>query len=94
MKNKNNGVMIMGKYKITYDRDACIGAASCVAVEPNFWSLDKENKAILAGSQKESDSIFAREIDEKDFASNLDAAKSCPVNCIHITEKETKKQII
>ncbi|MBS3052100.1 MAG: ferredoxin [Candidatus Aenigmarchaeota archaeon] len=84
----------MGKYKIVYDRDACIGAASCVAVEPNFWSLDKENKAILADSKKESSNIFTREIEEKDLNSNLDAAKSCPVNCIHIIEKDAKKQIV
>lgn len=84
----------MGKYKIVYDRDACIGAASCVAIEPNFWSLDKENKAILSDGKKENGSTFTREIDEKDFPSNLDAAKACPVNCIHIIEKDTKKQII
>ena len=83
------------KYKIIYDRDACIGAASCIAIHPDRWQLDPENKAILVGGKKtDKTSVFEREIDDITFQSDLDAAKSCPVNCIHIIELKTGKQLI
>lgn len=85
----------MGKYKIVYERDVCIGAASCVAVAPLTWELDKENKALLKDGKKTNDpNIFEKEIDEKDLQINLDAARACPVNAIHIIEKETGKKLI
>ncbi|MEM5878181.1 MAG: ferredoxin [Candidatus Aenigmatarchaeota archaeon] len=85
----------MGKYKIVYERDVCIGAASCVAVAPLVWELDNENKAVLKGGEKTSDpNIFEMEIDEKDLQINLDAARACPVNAIHIIEKDTGKKLI
>ncbi len=85
----------MGKYKIVYERDVCIGAASCVAVAPLVWELDNENKAVLKGGKKTSDpNIFEMEIDEKDLQINLDAARACPVNAIHIIEKDTGKKLV
>jgi ferredoxin len=85
----------MGKYKIVFERDVCIGAASCVAVAPTVWELDNENKAVLKGGSKTSNpNIFEKEIDEKDLQLNLDAARACPVNAIHIVEKETGKKLI
>ncbi len=83
------------KYKIVYDRDICIGAASCVAVNPDRWQLDPQNKAILSeGKQTDKPNIFEREIDDSTFQADLDAAKSCPVNCIHIIDLKTGKQLI
>ncbi len=87
--------MTEAKYKIIYDRDACIGAASCVAIHPSRWQLDPENKAILIeGKKGDKPNIFEREIDDATFQADLDAAKSCPVNCIHIIDLKTKKQLI
>ncbi len=83
------------KYKIIYDRDVCIGAASCIAVHPERWQLDPENKAILIeGKKTDKPNIFEREIDDSTFQQDMDAAKSCPVNCIHIIELKTNKQLI
>ncbi|MFH8080939.1 MAG: ferredoxin [Candidatus Aenigmatarchaeota archaeon] len=84
----------MGKYKIVYERDACIGAAACVAIAPMMWSLDKENKAVLKDGEKVNNNVFEREIDEKDLEINLEAAYACPVNAIHIVEKESGKKLI
>lgn len=85
----------MVKYKIVFERDVCIGAASCVAVAPTVWELDNENKAVLKDGNKTGDpNIFEKEIDEKDLQLNLDAARACPVNAIHIVEKETGKKLI
>ena len=83
------------RYKIVYDRNACIGAVSCAAINPNRWKMDPENKAeLLGGNKTDKPGTFEREIDDKTFQADLDAAKSCPVNCIHIIDLKTGKQII
>ena len=63
------------------DRNLCIGAATCVALAPKAWALDNEAKAIILDSAS----------DESDDAL-LDAAKSCPVAAITISD-ETGKQV-
>ena len=63
------------------DRSLCIGAATCVAMAPKAWTLDDEAKAIILDSSEE-------ETDE----ALLEAAKSCPVMAIFITD-DTGKQI-
>ena len=50
------------KYLIEYDRDACIGAAACVAVQPDQWSIVDDGKADLKDSKKEG-KILIKEID-------------------------------
>ena len=63
------------------DRDLCIGAATCVALAPKAWALDDEAKAIILDtSEEETDEML------------LEAAKSCPVMAIFITD-ETGKQL-
>lgn len=63
------------------DRELCIGAATCVALAPLAWTLDDEAKAIILDTaENESDTAL------------LEAAKSCPVMAIFITD-ETGKQI-
>lgn len=63
------------------DRDLCIGAATCIALAPKAWALDDEAKAIILDTSG----------DESDEAL-LEAAKSCPVMAISITD-ETGKQM-
>ena len=80
----------MAKYTVKYDRDACIGAASCTAFSKKF-KLDKDGKANLAGAKEVDDCFFELTIDEKELDEMKEAAKSCPVNVIHIyDEKGTK----
>lgn len=71
----------MAKYTIKYNRDLCIGAATCVAFAPDNWSLDKENKA----------KVKKTIITEKELERNLEAAKSCPAQAIHIFDEKGKK---
>lgn len=71
----------MTKYKITIDRELCIGAATCVAVAPKAFALDNEAKAILLPT-----------VNEETDQTILDAAKSCPVAAIILAD-ETGKQI-
>lgn len=66
--------------KVEVDRELCIGAASCVAIAPEAFQLDGENKAVPQPAwRKLSD------------AQLLDAAKSCPVLAIYLTDKNGKR---
>jgi len=68
------------KWTMRIDRDLCIGAATCVAIAPKAWALDNEAKAIiLDSSNQETDDTL------------LDAAKSCPVMAIIITDEQGKQ---
>jgi ferredoxin len=78
----------MTKYKIIQQRDECIGCGACVASEPKSWEMNDDNKAILKNSKKIGE-IYTLETDN--LNKNMDAAESCPVNCIHIEEDGKKK---
>ena len=85
------------KYRIIYDRSLCIGAATCVAINPKSWELNNnDNKADLINSKPKEGTpdTFELEIDESTFSIELEAAKGCPVNCIHIIDVETGEQLI
>ncbi len=69
------------RFTMRIDRGLCIGAATCVAIAPKGWALDEEAKAyILETAEEETDETL------------LEAAKSCPVMAIIITD-ETGKQV-
>jgi ferredoxin len=83
------------KYKIEHDRENCIACGACAVIAPEFWVLNKEDgKADIVNGSKDDDGYERLDIDEKDFPTNKDAADACPVNVIHILDKETKKRII
>ena len=74
-------IVQIGKYKITVLRDACIGAAACVASSPAVFKLDGESKAeIIEGGTD-------------DEANILMAAQVCPTKAIVIVDAETGKQV-
>ena len=83
------------KYLVEYDREGCIGAASCVAVDPENWELVEDGKANLKNSKKGSKKgYYLREIDESELEKWKEAADSCPVLVIHIKDLETGEKII
>lgn len=68
------------KFKITIDRNLCIGAASCVALAMKTFELDGENKAIViddGGDEAETIKL---------------AAESCPTKAIILENIETGEQ--
>ena len=69
------------QYQLKVDRNKCIGAASCVAIAPNTFSLDEEEIAVVATNPQElaSDQLLA--------------AQSCPVGAIQVIDKKTQEQI-
>jgi len=62
----------MKKFKIKFDKEACIGCQACISVCDN-WIAD-ENKV----KQKKIT------ISEKELKSNKEAEDICPVNAIKI----------
>ena len=88
----------MGRYKIVYDAENCIGVFACVAAHEKRWLIGKDDlqgKAELVGaSQDDKTGFFEVEFDEDELELNLEAARVCPVSVIHIFDKETGKQLI
>ncbi|MFH1235559.1 MAG: ferredoxin [Parcubacteria group bacterium] len=66
--------------KIHVERDLCIGAASCIAVAPDVYELDDENKAIIKNPKGADDQTL------------LDSAKACPTQAI-IVEDDNGNQV-
>jgi ferredoxin len=62
------------------DRSLCIGAATCVAIAPKAWALDDEAKAIILDT-----------CDDETDETLIEAAKSCPVMAIIITDSNGKQ---
>ena len=84
----------MPKCQIQHDRPNCIGCAACAAVAPDFWEMNDDGKSDIIGSKNREDGWEELDIEEKDFQLNKEAAEACPVNVIHLIDKETKKRII
>ena len=72
------------RYIIEYDRNKCIGAASCAAIAPLTFEMDEENKALIIDNPD-------NDFDEDDII--LAAAQSCPVFAIKIIDKTTNEVI-
>lgn len=67
--------------KIVIDRDACIGAQSCVVVLAELFQMDDQNLAYITDNDHNvlSDDMIKL------------AAESCPVLAIHLYDKDGKK---
>lgn len=79
----------MAKYKIIFDKDECIGALSCLAVNEKFWEDDGNGKVNLKGATyNEKTKKWELIVDEKDLPINKEAAEVCPVEAIKIEKVE------
>ncbi|MEK7597400.1 MAG: ferredoxin [Patescibacteria group bacterium] len=70
-------VVLKSGYKIWVERGLCIGAATCIAVSPKVYVLDKEAKAIILDSA-----------DEDTIENIIESAKACPVAAIIIEDAQ------
>lgn len=82
------------KFQIQHDRPNCIGCAACAAISPDFWTMHEDGKSDIVNSKKLENGWEELDIEEKDYPINKEAAESCPVNVIHIVNKETGDKII
>jgi ferredoxin len=67
-------ILVMYMYKIKVNTDQCIGSASCVAIAPQTFQLNDQNQATVISQTGD------------DAATQLSAAKACPVNAIIIVD--------
>jgi ferredoxin len=75
MENKNKKI-----HKVYVDREACIGAVTCVVVAPDAFEMDSEDIAVVKhGAEKLDD------------AQLLMAAQACPVQAIILYDKDGKQ---
>ncbi len=81
------------KYKLIHDRPVCIGCGACAVIAPEFWEMNDDSKSDIINAKHvgEKQELI---IEEKDFEINLEAAESCPVECIHLKDEETGEDII
>ena len=74
------------------DRELCIGAASCVAVYPEVFQLDEENKAVILQKNgirtSDKTSVDLLEVSALDDDTLLLAAQSCPTAAIFLYDEE------
>ncbi|RMD58232.1 hypothetical protein D6825_01595 [Candidatus Woesearchaeota archaeon] len=93
----------MGKrYKIVFEKKACIGAAACAAVAPEYWEMQEDGKAHLIGSSTDEDGREILVIDEEHLGEklkaaldeNVEAAQVCPVQVIHVYDEESGKKLV
>ncbi len=77
----------MSKYKVEIERPLCIACESCVSICPDFWEMAADGFSHLKDSKKTGENE-EREMDEAEC--NIEAAESCPANCIHVYENGKK----
>ncbi len=78
----------MSNFKIVHDRPTCIGCGICAAINPDHWIMSTEDgKSDVIGSELDGTNEVL-EIEE--LGNDFDAAEACPVNCIHLYEKDKK----
>ena len=80
--------------KMVYDRDGCIGAAACAAINPEDFVMNDDGKADLVQAKKEGNRfIKVLSVPNQDLLDKIiDSAKGCPVDVIEVWDiKEHKK---
>jgi ferredoxin len=78
----------MKKILIKVDPDLCIGAASCVTVDPTHFEMNDENKAWAIDAQP-LPKTYERtvEVSDAEYDTLLMAAQSCPTLAIFLYDE-------
>ena len=76
----------MAEFKIIHDRPTCIGCAACTAVSEH-WEMNADGKADIKSGKNVGEN---QELETNELGTNKEAAEICPVNCIHIYQKDKK----
>ena len=79
----------MAKYKIIYDREACIGALDCIEISKELWVLKDDYKVDLTGAKlNEETNKWELIVDEKNFNIAKASEEACPVLAIKVEKIE------
>lgn len=85
----------MGRYRVEYIRNKCIGAFACVSIDPDHFAMNDDNKADLVRGTKVQEEANGKDelwVFETDDLGNLaEGARACPVNIIKVIDKQTGK---
>ena len=85
----------MAKFKIEHVRPECIGCGACAAILPDRWVMDEEDgKSNIVGGKRLENEHEEFDIEDEDISLDKEAAECCPVNVIHIVDKETGERLI
>jgi ferredoxin len=77
------------RFRVILDREACIGAAACMAVQPRHWKVQDDGKVNLLGSRHSPDGKRQeKEFTEEELEDYRLAAESCPTNAIHLEDED------
>lgn len=75
--------------KVKIDQSMCIGAGTCVVLDPNGFALNAENKAVYIDPENPGVTYveyeFAQPVDNFDLEQ---AAEGCPVMCIFLYDEQ------
>ena len=74
----------MAKYKVVFDREACIGALACIAARPELWKKANDGKVDLVKGKKRKDGKYELLIDESQLKAHKESVNACPVAAIEI----------
>ncbi len=77
----------MARYKITFNKKACIGCGACTSVCPENWEL-VENDGVFKAKPKRI------EISEDQLMSNQEAENVCPVEAMKIEKTKGKSPVV
>ena len=84
----------MTRYRIIFDRINCIGAGSCAASAPDFWKVTAGKANIIKENKTVNGEVEELIIEAESLERNMESAKACPVNVIHIINEDTGEQVI
>lgn len=75
------------KFKISLSRKECIGCGACVSLCSDFFEMHNDGKSAIKSSPLNDEQV----LEIKDLKCAVDAAKTCPVTVIHVTDENGKK---
>lgn len=76
MRKVNKEEMKMGKIRIEFKEETCIGCGTCSALCPDNWEMNYDtNKA------------FPKQTELDEVGCNKEAEENCPADCIKVIEE-------
>ncbi|MBI4215000.1 ferredoxin, partial [archaeon] len=94
LKRAEFSIILMVKYRVTFDKELCVGAGYCSAADPQDWHVNfykdgGDGKAELAGAVlNQQTGLYELIVDEQFAERNRKAETVCPVFAIKVEKIE------